>query len=257
MKTNHLKLFVGHKKPDFPIWDGFDFYELPSQEKRSTHGLFKHHLYNDKIYNEYASLFLINRQIQESKRVPEFITICQYRRFVFNKKIGQKSKLTPWCTVLTYDQLSKINVHELYLPRNDQSYLIGSIINVPSIIDQYASAHFLRDILRFTSILIDLEILSDAAALNFLKFNLIIPAPSCGTFPANAFVNLFNIIENAAKGFWNNGYRPYGDEYQSRVMGFLLERLNSFLLINHPLIINSKKDLIGFTTLAGQNIDDL
>jgi hypothetical protein len=87
--------------------------------------------------------------------------------------------------------------------------------------------------LKFTSILIDLELLTNAEALNFLNQQYVIPAPSCGTFPLAAFIEIFDLLELAANGFWNNGYRPYSDLYQCRVIGFLLERLNSFLLLSY------------------------
>jgi hypothetical protein len=122
---------------------------------------------------------------------------------------------------------------------------------LPSILQQYAEAHFIRDILQFTSTLIDLGILTDEDAFQFLNSKYLIPSPSCGTFTLSCFIDIFKTLELAAIGFWSNGYKSYDDQYQSRVVSFLLERLNSFLLISY---INKRSlninNLLGFTTMV-------
>jgi hypothetical protein len=250
MENNHYKYFIGHTKPEFPIWENFSFYKL-SDKKISETDSFREIYSNHKIFNEYASLFHLRRTFDNSKNLDELITICQYRRFVFNKKIGRQSINMPWCTVLTNKEMKSLNVVNEYLPLTGNTYLLGSAIEIPSILQQYAGAHFIRDILQFTSTLIDLGILTNEDAFHFLNSKYLIPSPSCGTFTLRCFIEIFEILELAATGFWSNGYKSYNDQYQSRVVAFLIERLNSFLLISYlsksSLNINN---LLGYTTMV-------
>jgi hypothetical protein len=250
MEQTHHKYFVGHKKPEFPIWENFSFYEVPSTNS-SQAGSVSSIYTNHTIFNEYASLFHLARTFDHSKNLDELITICQYRRFVFNKKIGKQSVTMPWCRVLTHDEITTLNVTNDYLPLPGNAYLVGSAIHMPSILQQYAEAHFVRDILRFTSTLIDLGIFNNQDAFNFLNSQYLIPSPSCGTFTLRAFLTIFETLEAAATGFWNDGYKPYDDRYQCRVISFLLERLNSFLLISYlnKNLVNINNSL-GYTTMV-------
>jgi hypothetical protein len=251
----HLKYFIGHKKPDFILWEDFQFIELPKQQQRENFGSFEYHKFNNKIFNEYSSLFYLNRKIENLKSENSLITICQHRRFVLNKKLGQTSGNMPWSTVLTNQQVNELNINELIKPINNDHYLIGTSIKVQSILSQYATAHFLRDILKFSTIIIESDILSEKDMLDFLNSEVLIPAPSCGSFRLDTHINIFCILEKAAKAFWNFGYRPYADQYQSRVMGFLLERLNSFLLIKEISAFNLRYFPEGYTTLSTQDLD--
>jgi hypothetical protein len=250
LEKNHHKFFIGHKKPEFPIWDNFSFYKPTDTNFSKTNSLSEIYS-NHKIFNEYASLFHLKNVYDNSKNLDELITICQYRRFVFNRKIGRQSIKMPWCTVLTNKEIKSFNVTDEYLPLTGNSYLLGSAIEVPSILQQYAGAHFIRDILQFTSTLIDLEILTNEDAFYFLNSKYLIPSPSCGTFTLGCFIEIFKTLELAALGFWRNGYKCYDDQYQSRVVSFLLERLNSFLLLSYlsksSLNINN---LLGHTTMV-------
>jgi hypothetical protein len=250
MEQNHYKYFIGHRKPEFPIWENFSFYKLPHTDLLEINSLCEIYS-NHKIFNEYASLFHLRHTFDNSKVFDQLITICQYRRFIFNKKLGRQSVAMPWCTVLKYEEMKSLNVTNEYLPLTGNSYLIGSAIQLPSILQQYAEAHFIRDILQFTSTLIDLGILTDEDAFQFLNSKYLIPSPSCGTFTLSCFIDIFKTLELAAIGFWSNGYKSYDDQYQSRVVSFLLERLNSFLLISY---INKRSlninNLLGFTTMV-------
>ena len=238
-------------KPEFRIWDDFIFYETANFSSQNFDSSFKKNCLNNKVFGEYSSLFALKDELKNEIDNDGLITICQYRRFVFNQKLGHQSNTMPWARVLTFDEITSLNIKDEYLPLRGGDFLIGSRISLPSVLQHYADYHFLRDILKFTSILIDLEILTETKALNFLNQSFLIPSPSCGTFSIKSFITIFEEIELAAKGFWSHGYRPYDDPYQSRVMGFLLERLNSFLLLSYMSEASlSIDDSLGITTLV-------
>lgn len=257
MEQNHLKYFIGHKKPEFPIWESFLFYEA-SNENSSEGDSSNAILSNHKIFNEYASLFHLKSTFDNLKNLDDLITICQYRRFVLNKKLGKQSINMPWCRVLTHKEAQSLKITNEYLPFPGNTYLIGSAIQIPSILQQYADHHSIRDILRFSSLLVDLGIFTNEDTFNFLNSQYLIPSPSCGTFTLGSFITIFRILEVAAMEFWSNGYKPYEDQYQSRVISFLLERLNSFLLISYlnqaHLNINN---LFGITTMVAPENSDI
>jgi len=83
-----------------------------------------------------------------------------------------------------------------------------------SLLEQYAGAHYIRDILRFSSTLIDSGILSGAEVNEFLGTKFLIPSPSCGTFDVRSFLQIFETLENSARSYWNDGYTPYDHPYQ-------------------------------------------
>jgi len=256
MENNHYKYFIGHRKPEFPIWENFQFYKVPDTSFSETD--FLSTIYsNHKIFNEYASLFHLRQTFDNSKNLDDLITICQYRRFVFNKKLGRPSKIMPWCMVLTYKEMMSLSITDEYLPLSGNAYLIGSAMQLPSILQHYAAFHFTRDILRFTSTLVDCGIFTDEDAFNFLNSQYLIPAPSCGTFTIGCFITIFKVLELAAIEFWNNGYKPYDDPYQSRVVSFLLERLNSFLLLSYlDKSSQNINNLFGTTTMVAPQDSD-
>lgn len=124
-----------------------------------------------------------------------------------------------------------------------------------SLLEQYASVHHIRDILRFSSALIDSEILSGAEVDEFLGTKFLIPSPSCGTFDVRSFLKIFETLEDSARAYWNDGYTPYDHPYQSRVCSFLLERLNSYLLVKHLAKENQAlEDVAGSTIVISDGL---
>lgn len=258
-KTNRVihKYFVGHRAPDFPLWDEFKFVNVENNNR--VGGSLDANLLNHKIFNEYSSLFALRRKLSLENVDPEedLITIAQYRRFVFNKRVGEQSTNQPWVFVISPKEISQIRVRDEVLPLAGNSYLLGSSLKLSNgILEQYARVHFCRDILRFASVLVDADIISNQDAFNFLNYQYLIPSPSCGTFKVATFLKIVERLEQAAQVFWNNGYKPYNDSYQGRVCSFLLERFNSFLLIRELLDQGLDLDsLLGQTVVVSDTVD--
>ncbi|MBU3667621.1 MAG: hypothetical protein FGM53_03665 [Rhodocyclaceae bacterium] len=140
-----------------------------------------------------------------------------------------------WANVISPSNIQTVDIDSLVKPNPGQNFLIGSFVDAMSYLDNYSKCHYTRDILRFTSNMIDGEILTNDDALDFLKYKWLVPSPSCGTFPICEFINLINILKKSARLFWINGFLMYNDPYQCRTISFLLERLNSFLLLKTML----------------------
>lgn len=251
MTSTHIKLFIGHKKPDFPMWRGFKFIdELLKDISLESCTISGFNYTDDKIINEYASVFILRRYLEQKRINSGIITLCQHRRFVLNRNFGEVSKNQPWTHVMATDAAASLDTEQLILPRPGAQNLISSVISLPNgLLWQYARHHHVRDFMRFVAALIDHGILSSSAAENFVRYTWLAPAPSCGTFDVKLFLSISQTLENAATAFWKDGYKPYDDPYQSRVFGFLLERLNSFLLLENLKLQNLDfNNEIGFST---------
>lgn len=238
------------------MWEGFSFLETNKGKEPSVGSSFRLNYLDDTVFNEYSSLFFLRRKLMDEGSAGDTLTLCQHRRFVLNRPIGRQSTNQPWALVLSQSEVQGLDLSSELLPRPGLSYLIGSGFTLPKgLLTQYTDAHFIRDILKFTSVLVDTEILTDRQALAFLNQNYLIPAPSCGSFPLECFLEIFAKIELAASAFWNNGYKPYQNSYQRRVCAFLLERLNSFLLLRYLLDHGENiKQLTGTTTVVSDSL---
>jgi hypothetical protein len=250
----HFKFFIGHKAPDFPLWPGFSYFEY--QRRMPKDKSFSENMNEDSIFCEYSAIFNLARKLRgEGVQNGDLITICQHRRFVLNEPKGRPAINLPAHVIPPDDMLNVVFGMEL-LPRHRQNFLIGSALGLNNgIMHQYAQSHYIRDILRFCSDLVDSDIFNNAEAEDFINQKVLIPAPNCGTFEAEFFLDMMDTIEAAARVFWGGGYKAYDDTYQFRVLGFLLERLNSWILLRRlaqrSVDLNS---VIGFTTIVSDDV---
>ena len=222
----HLKYFVGHKPPDFPMWKDFVFCNDHLAEKH-----FNDLLRDDRVLNEYAYLFGLKNLYKQCSRSADIITICQYRRFVVNKPMGRSSVSDPWQKLITPDEAQSLDIESLITPPRGAHNLVGSAVRFSgTMLAHYNAAHVLRDLLRFTADLTEAGLLTNNEAETFLMSEMLIPAASCGTYKLETFIELHDALETAALIWHRGGYLARNDRYQGRVTAFLLERLNSFFL---------------------------
>jgi len=224
----HLKLFIGHKPPDFGLWPGFTYasqhggdFPLPRDPLLDA--------ISSNVLSEYHTLFMLRRKLEESGHNEGLLTICQHRRFVLNQALGQPALNLPSSWMINAATAASLDT-QLLEPRQGD-YLIGSpLVLASNILDQYHLHHPLRDLLRFLADLIDAGLINAGDAHNILNLKVFIPVPGCGVFPVRAFLKIFSLLEQCTRAWHAAGYIPRS-EYQSRVTGFMLERLNSYLLI--------------------------
>ena len=226
--SNHLKLFIGHKPPDFGVWPGFTYasqqggdFPLPTDTTLDQ--------ITSNVLSEYLSLFMLRRKLEAEGITEGHITICQHRRFVLNAAMGEKAVNLPSTQMINAETAAGLDPVLLMPIAGD--YLIGSpLVLGTSILNQYHVHHPLRDLLRFLSDLIDAQLIGAADAHNLLNMNVLIPVPGCGVFPIKTFLKIYALLEKCTLAWHASGYVPRTD-YQARSTGFMLERLNSYLLI--------------------------
>jgi len=120
-------------------------------------------------------------------------------------------------------------------PRQDNRFLVvRPLIFDGGIVDQYARAHKLIDLVNYCSLAVDLGILNEKDVDSFFKCRYFIQGGAeFGTYPADWLIPTLNCLERLGRTFldqYGARIKEY-DSYQVRAVGFLAERLGSFLLL--------------------------
>jgi hypothetical protein len=252
-ENRHLKYFVGHKPPVFDLWLGYQYFDSSNCGDLAIEDFDGLRGNSDKVLSEYYSLFKLRRKLLNEKIYDGQITICQHRRFVLNNKVGVGAINQPFAQVVSLAEMRAVKA-DMLLPKNNK-FLVGTpYVYGGSLIDQYQAHHHVRDLLRFTSDILDSGLLTEIEVNEFLNSKYFIPAPACGVFEMSLFLNLLDILEKCAKAFHAMGYKKRIG-YQGRVTSFLLERLNSFMLVK--LLMRRGVDFrgcIGYTTVINEGL---
>ena len=178
--------------------------------------------------SEYPALFAIRRRL-ESEGFGGHVLLTQYRKFVTHADIGVVEPDFPYLKLVPPEALPALPLEAL-LPRPGQDWLLsGPMTCADGAGQQYASCHIARDLLRFLADAVDAGAIDDRKAMGTVSLRTLLVSPTLGVYPARAFFDVFGRLERAATAFLDGGYRPR-DGYQRLVVGFCLERLNSFLV---------------------------
>lgn len=229
LSDTDLCLVVGHRRPDFPVWPGWQFATRTPVEAGDfpiTTDIDER--LPDSIIGEYQHLFALSRQLRRAPG-PSSIRIAQYRRLVVNVPLGVRADNQPWTKIVSIETARNLEAFLLTEP-GPTGFLISTIHRVPTTLADYSSSHLARDYLRFLSETVDAGLLTDAEVTNAALLDGLIPAPSNGTFPVKIFIDIMSLLEAAALRFVENGFIQR-EGYQRRSLGFCLERLNSYCLL--------------------------
>jgi hypothetical protein len=120
-------------------------------------------------------------------------------------------------------------------PVGENEFLVPQPIRLPSgILGQYANVHMLEDFLDYVSMAVGMGVLSREQAVEFIKGEVLIPGGcELGVYPRGWLENILRILGELGRSFLNKyagriiGYNAY----QVRAIGFLSERIGSFLLL--------------------------
>lgn len=231
-QANTLNICIGHQAFPMHYWHYIDMMVAPN----SAAGHPRLTVIPDDIYgphgnslSEYAQLFWVHENLATLLNGKTFIRVFHYRRFlsVHPPLCGKKSVNLPWATTLSAEDLGQFEAEF-------SRFVTGEIFNTPirlpnGMMEQYREAHLLEDFLRFGAFLIESNILDRAAVSRFMRTDLLIPSSSIGVLRVDSFQEIFSVLRQAAD-FLHNAFFVPREGYQRRNVGFLLERLNSFLI---------------------------
>lgn len=227
-----LNICIGHKPFPAPYVHYFDYMLSPfpiasqgrvivvARDSFGEHG---------PSLSEYAQLFWLLRNLNEVLRDETHIRVFHYRRFVSDGQTGLGEACGfPWAKVVKEDQLEFFHAD---FARTGS----GEMVNAPfrfdgGILENYARYHHLEDLLDFAKFLTKENLLSAIEIAQFLRGNILIPGSSIGVLSVENFRWVFSLLARAANFIHDPIYKARAG-YQRRNTGFLLERLNSYLLL--------------------------
>jgi hypothetical protein len=227
-----LNVCIGHKA--FPTQCAHYFDYMLSPFPISTDDRFfvvSHRVFgeNGPSLSEYAQLFWLLENLDQFLRDHTHIRIFQYRRFVSDGQtgLGEPSSL-PYAKAIKEDQLQAF--HGDFARSGG-----GEIVNAPykfakGILAQYADSHALGDFLDFAKFLDRQTILTTFQITDFIRGEVLIPGSSIGVLTVENFKMIYALLFKAS-AFMNDASFTARTGYQRRNMGFLLERLHSYLLL--------------------------
>ena len=96
--------------------------------------------------------------------------------------------------------------------------------------EQYGAVHVLVDFVNFSKFLFETGVLDSSQVASFLTGTTLIPSSSIGTFQSSTLRQILMTLRDASN-FLKSDYFVPREGYQRRVLGYLLERLNSHLIL--------------------------
>lgn len=180
-----------------------------------------------------AGAYALPVAIKNLPRSPELIELShQGKRIYPSDQIQELSALE-----FTAAEAAKQPELAICEPRNRAGFLVGPRTYVDGgLIGHYATFHHCRDLLDYTSLAMEMDILNEASALEFLTATqLVLGGIEIGIFPRVWIVPKLQLLECVGREFISRhrGRLLKYDTYQVPAVGFLSERLGSFLLLRH------------------------
>jgi hypothetical protein len=201
-----------------------------------------------------AGTYVLPIAIERLSSAAELIEISSYRKRIFPSPEGIATKIR--MRELSLGNLGKEAELSVSMPRADLEFLVPQPLYFEnSIIGQYTLYHHRRDILDYTSLAIEMGVLDSNSASEFLAAKHFIPGGvEFGIYPKSWLIHALSRIELVSRQFiyrYGDRLRKY-DMYQIRAVGFLSERLGSFLLVRHLMEKYSNSipaDIFGYGTV--------
>ncbi len=257
MTSNTLNVCLTHKEVPVFLYKKADIVISSDVLLQSEKSVFIDKNFYGKhgvVLSEYAQLFFLLSFLQKNEINQEYIRIFHYRRFVSVLQFELvPSKNLYWSFPIDESKLSEFDA-DFGNVRNIE------IFNTPiefqdSLMSQYQREHYLTDLLFFSEYLIEENILTTIDVTEFLMFKFMIPACSVGVYHKIFMIEMLRLLFLAA-GFRDSKYFIRRDGYQERSLGFLLERLQSFLIFKyistvHPTYIFGKNIVLSGSIVAG------
>lgn len=247
-----IKYFcIGHKAPLFTPNVSYDFFCSEMVEHQSLiyvpdrrYG----EVFNGSFLSEYTQLISIVEYLKAAAvSLDSKVYLFQYRKFLSIDIPSVMPALNNWwsypvdsdCAGSLFPDFDKLNGIA-------GDYIVGPKLKVRSLADNYFRAHHGEDFIGFVLAL--KETVFDCRTCDeFYKYQYLIPAPSLGLFSVKFIIETVELMMKAWVFFYENFYIKR-ESYQRRCGGFLLERLNSFLLLKaiekHPLAFTSGYQIV-------------
>lgn len=202
-----------------------------------------------------SGIHALPRAIERLPSIPEFVEISTYRKRILPCPEGRESKTYQTMRELSFSEACSRPELSFIHPENSSGFLVARPRTFKkSILRQYAAAHHRRDLLDYASLAVELGVLDKKSASELLGAKQFIPGGlQLGIYPRAWLLRALSKIDFVGKEFlyrYADRVRGY-DRIQIRAIGFLEERMGSFLLLRHISQDNSVSlpdDVFGYMT---------
>lgn len=184
-----------------------------------------------------AGTYVLPIAIERSSSNADLIEISSYRKRLLPSPLGRESLVYPTMREFNVSDVKASVELSIFEPTNGLEFLVAQPLYCEiSIVGQYAVSHYRRDILDYTSLAVEMGIFDSDCASDFLREKYLIPGGAeFGIFPREWLTDTLPEIERLARQYllrYGRRLKAYGG-YQVRTIGFLSERLGSFLLLRY------------------------
>lgn len=215
--------------------------------------------FHGSILSEYTQLFGLAERLKGLPRRPDALYLFQYRKLVSRQAGSRLSSNMPYAYASNPEDAA-----HLYRSGPCSESLATRLLTGPALRHQrtiafeYSSSHLVEDFAAFAAACSMSGALDPPGISRFINCNVLIPSPSLGQIPTPLFLEVMDTLRLVWTVFARH-FLKARDGYQRRVGGFLLERLHSFLLVEHVrargvttriagnLIVVSESHVIGRT----------
>jgi hypothetical protein len=181
-----------------------------------------------------AGNYVIPQAMDSEVPATELTGIFSHRKLIVRSPIGREAAKYPVFREISAATALQLPAHEVRV-RDGYDFLIGAPVPFPQgIVQQYAQMHHAIDLFDYLSIAVRIGVLTPADVREFTLDTHFIPGGcELGIYPTAWLNPTLKKLEAVGRDFiirWETRIRTY-DSYQVRAVGFLAERLGSYLLL--------------------------
>jgi hypothetical protein len=184
------------------------------------------------VVGSQVGTFAIRNYIAKNFPHAKRVGICQYRKFVSRPRVGVSAENYPVMDVISKTRIGSLPLGEIMSPLGP--LLIGRPARFDAgsgtydYLHQFAGAHFVEDLLRFTAEAVELGVLPGNQVHPFFSENIFFPGGAeLGIFPIDFWISAVDAIEKVTRAVREIS-RP-----RPRPWGFCIERLGSWMLLQY------------------------
>jgi len=181
-----------------------------------------------------AGNYVIPRAIEIEKPKAPLTGVFSHRKIVVRTTVGREAVNNPVYREISIEEALELTDDELR-PRVGCEFLIGKpTFFEQSVFGHYAECHYAVDLVDYLSIAVQMNVMKPADVEKFSRDTVFIPGGcELGIYPTDWFCETLQKLELLGRVFldkYADRVQAY-DPYQVRAIGFLAERLGSYLLL--------------------------
>jgi hypothetical protein len=183
---------------------------------------------------------VIRKFVEAMSPRPELVTIWQYRKFMLFQRLGVEADNFPgmWMVPPADKRLRHLPSPEAGLLANtqlpvEQKFMLAARYYLQNMAEQYAAFTHILDLFRFTTVALEIGVLTKDEVLSFFNRPHVVPGGlEMGTYPTGWWLHEIDSLIRASLAY-RQQYSPVepGHPYHKRAAAFCCERLGSHAVL--------------------------